>query len=301
MAAALRVLQCEIAELRTIIDTLSSQVSRLEIGQRHGRSSPVPIATRRPPLAQPRVSIIPAPTRAIVGPSRRQPPPLPPPHGFRFRETLPIAAPPKNIVVLFDLETGGLGKTSEIRVCQIAATAVDEEFNVLGRFGRFCNPLSKMDEGAIATHGFSDEFVASFDDWATVGNEFNNFMSQMRSNNEEVPITLCAHNGKRFDMRIVVFEHARHHIQWPRNVNHSDSIETFKQLYPGLKSYSMAALHNHVFNMDVPNAHDASADVDAMYALLTDRYEEKRRAFATLLENSESVAHVIKRAFKDKR
>ena len=227
----------------------------------------------------------------ISAPSVAAPPPQPP--------TIVRGTTPRKVCVLFDFETGGLGKTEDIRVCQIGATAVDENLNVLGHFTHFVNPLVQMDVEAIAVHNFSQEFVEKFDDWGVVGRQFMEWMETMRNNDGDVAVTLCAHNGKRFDARIICFSHARHNISWPRNYHHSDSIEIFKSIYPGEKTYSLGALYKSILGKELESAHDAAADVGAVYELMTNT-DAPSRVFDTIVEHRESINLIIKRCFKKK-
>lgn len=220
------------------------------------------------------------------------PPPQPP--------TIVRGTTPRKVCVLFDFETGGLGKTEDIRICQIGATAVDENLNVLGHFTHFVNPTVQMDVEAVETHGFDQAFVEKFPDWGVVGQKFMNWIETMRGGNDDIDVTLSAHNGKRFDMRIAVFSNARHNISWPRNIFHSDSIELFKSIYPGEKTYSLGALYKSVFGKELESAHDAAADVGAVYELMTNT-DAPSRVFDTIVEHRESINLIIKRCFKKKR
>jgi len=116
-------------------------------------------------------------------------PPPQPPSGTIVRGTTP-----RKVCVLFDFETGGLGKTEQIRICQVGACAVDENLNVLGHFTHFVNPTVQMDVEAIAVHNFSQEFVEKFDDWGVVGQKFMNWIETMRNNDGDVAVTMCAHS-----------------------------------------------------------------------------------------------------------
>ena len=89
------------------------------------------------------------------------------------------------------------------------------------------------------------------------------------TDDNNAPLTLLAHNGKRYDARILVFEHDRHGLGLPRNLYHADTIDVFKQIFPGRRSYKLGELHAWVLGRELENAHDAMADVDGMCALLS--------------------------------
>jgi len=119
-------------------------------------------------------------------------PVAPAPAAARARASRPAAG--GTTKVIFDLETGGLGKTSEINICQVSCTAFDQNWNRLGRFTEFVNPLEPMDTSAINVHGFSDEFCSNFDDWSVIGRKFNDFLEEARTTCGAEKICLMAHN-----------------------------------------------------------------------------------------------------------
>lgn len=233
-----------------------------------------------------------------------------PDHSPRRRDPQPLTPPPAEILrgeaqhvfVFFDLETGGLGKTKDIRICQIAAQAVDEHLRVLGEWNSFCNPLQTISPSAIKVHGFDNDFVQGYTDWGTVGVAFNAFLERMRHRNPKVPLTLCAHNGNRFDVRILIFHHNRHGIDFPNNVLYCDTIPVFKTIFPGLASYSLGSVYANAFGTEVPNAHDAVADVQAMVDLCRHgEHENKTSILPILLNSSKSINLKIKDMFKQKQ
>ncbi len=86
--------------------------------------------------------------------------------------------------------------------------------------------------------------------------EFEDFLQK---HSTVKPVILCAHNGKRYDHRIL----AHHHLNFKGQV--VDSIDIFKSVSPGRNSYSLKNLHNELFGSNVPGAHNAMPDI---YALL---------------------------------
>ena len=106
-------------------------------------------------------------------------------------------------------------------------------------------------------------------------------------------------DGKRFDCRVACFENARHGIDWPHNVHHSDSIDVFKSLYPGESTYSLGKLYKSILGRELEGAHNAEMDVKAMYELMTNT-DAPSRVFDTIVEHRESINLIIKRCFKKK-
>jgi len=206
-----------------------------------------------------------------------------------------VEATPARYVV-FDFETNGIGKTANIRVCQIGATALTEDFSVVDHFAHFCNPLAKIDKGAENVHGFNTDFVSKFDSWEVVGRNFMNWLDLMRNASQDHPLTLMAHNGKRFDARILVSENARHSIDMPRNLYHCDSIDVMKILFPGRNSYALGRIYQDVIGEPLADAHDAMADVNGVIQVL------KRGHLGEMTDaissKQESFNHIIKRALR---
>mgnify|MGYP006135594923 CR=1 FL=1 len=194
-----------------------------------------------------------------------------------------------------------MGKTSEIKIAQLSASGYDQHWNRVDRFTSFVNPLEAMDPSAIDVHGFSDEFCANFDPWAVVGQRFNDFLEGLRTQCGAREICLLAHNGLRFDFRIVVFEHALAGLEWPMDVTCCDTLKVVKTLYPGEPTYSLGRLYESVLGEPLRNAHDAAVDVEAVVRLLlaTDAHKETLEKVSGLVhEHSTSLNLIVKRCQK---
>ena len=169
--------------------------------------------------------------------------------------------------VAFDFETTGLGKTAEIRVVQIGAQALDAALRPVDRFVRFVNPSMPIQPSAVLVHGIDDARVSGEATWAEVGAAFNEWMDRVRGG-VDAPLTLLAHNGKRYDARIMCFEHFRHGLRLPSGARHADTIDVLKRVLPGRDNYKLGEVHGDLLGRELENAHDAMADVDGMCALL---------------------------------
>lgn len=220
--------------------------------------------------------------------------------GTRLQRLGPSAAteaaveiPPAKYVV-FDFETNGIGKTSKLRVCQIGAAAMDENFTIIDRFTHFVNPLAKVEAGARKVHGLDQDFVNKFDSWEIVGSNFMKWLDLLRNADQDQPLTLMAHNGKRFDARILVSENARHKIELPRNLFHCDTIDVMKTLFPGKNSYALGRMYSEVIGVPLPDAHDAAADVAGVIEILKRGHPGSLAKAIT--EHKESFNLIIKRA-----
>lgn len=199
----------------------------------------------------------------------------------------------KELYVLMDFETGGLGKTEDIRVCQVGGIILDQEMNQLGEFNEFCNPGKKIDESATAVNGITNEFVKLLPGWDKIGLNFHRWIAEIA---EGLPVTLVAHNGKRFDFRILAFENARHKIPNLPNLYCSDTITTFKELYPKLKDYKLGTIYETQFKEPIEGQHTALSDCKAMLRLL--QKKDHRLVRDKLFKYREAFDVVIKRCFK---
>jgi len=193
---------------------------------------------------------------------------------------------------VFDFETTGLGKTEHIRIVQVGARALDASLRPVDQFTSLVNPTIRIQRGAIEVHGISDERVASEETWAVIGLRLNQWMSRVRGPADGA-LTLLAHNGKRFDSRVLVFEHARHSLSLPPNLHHADTLDIFKRTFPGRPSYKLGEMHEGILGCELENAHDAMADVDGVCALLRRAGAEAAAAAAEAC--SEALEAIVKR------
>lgn len=137
------------------------------------------------------------------------------------KETSSSDFTPKEAVlhVLYDLETTGIGKTSKIKIREIGAVAMvdkGKEWEDVGSIDCKVDVLSKTNN------------------WKKVGATFFEWVENLKRKNEAKEIILHAHNGKRFDARIVYFENQRHDLNMPECM-HVDTLDTFKECFPGKK------------------------------------------------------------------
>ena len=143
---------------------------------------------------------------------------LPPIAPAVMSKTMTLQSVHSPIFIIYDFETTGLGKTSDVRIRQIGARAVcSETLKSLGTFTSFVKPGIPTSEGAkriCKIDAANEAYVEGLETWAVTGNNFNNWMQKMRKNDDGCPVHLIAHNGKRFDARILTFENARHKINF---------------------------------------------------------------------------------------
>jgi len=187
----------------------------------------------------------------------------------------------------------GLGKTSNIRVCQVGAIILDQEMNQIGTFNEFCNPEKPIEDSATKVNGITNQYVELLDKWDKVGLNFNRWIAHYA---EGLPITLVAHNGKRFDFRILAFENARHKIPNLPNLYCTDSITPFKELYPGCTDYKLGTIYETQFKEVIEGQHTALADCQAMRELF--QYKDHKLVRDKLFKYREPFDCIIKRCLK---
>ena len=103
------------------------------------------------------------------------------------------------------------------------------------------------------------------------------------------------------DARILCFENARHNLDFPHDLHHSDSLQYFKTLYPDESTYALGALYESVLGRPMTNAHDAAADIDGMRDLiLATKVHGKTLDDVSklIVDHSESIGCIQKRCFK---
>jgi DNA polymerase III alpha subunit (gram-positive type) len=171
------------------------------------------------------------------------------------------------ILVLYDLETTGLGMTSEIQITEIGAIEIDlhgKKKNEFRELVRTSIPVSKS-VSHMTTN--TTQSLQQLSNWKIVSEKFNNWLLSLRKKTNK-KIFLCAHNGKRFDSRLLVFENKRHGVEFLRDLYHLDTLPLFKSMFPGLISYSLSKIYFHLFAKAIKNCHTAIGDINAMIEII---------------------------------
>lgn len=99
--------------------------------------------------------------------------------------------------------------------------------------------------------------------------------------NEHKPWACIAHNGKSFDMPIVLGNAKRCDIKF--DVRFEDSLPMFRRKLPGHESYSQPLLYRDVFQKGY-KAHHALDDAKALSELIEYTIKEKEETIDTLFE-----------------
>lgn len=172
------------------------------------------------------------------------------------------------IYILFDLETTGIGQTSNICVTEIGALQITEKGKLIDSFRQLVCPLRNVTKQASNITGLTNNALSSYDFWEKVGKKFYNWCCSKRMHNDSVKVYLIAHNGKRYDSRVLFFENKRHKLQFPQNFFFLDTLSLFREKFTKLPSLALCNVYHHVFDEKIKDAHTAIGDCTAMRELI---------------------------------
>jgi DNA polymerase-3 subunit epsilon len=160
---------------------------------------------------------------------------------------------PEQTYVVVDVETTG-GSGEAHRVTEVAAVKV-RDGAITDRYQTLLNPQRLIPPGITRLTGISDEMVEDAPLFADIADEFSDFMGDA---------IFVAHNVS-FDYGFVGREYAR----LGRRFRHAKlcTCSSMRKLYPGLNSYSLAALCQR-FDIELTQHHRALCDAEAAAELL---------------------------------
>lgn len=178
---------------------------------------------------------------------------------------------PAQTYVVVDVETTG-GKGAQHRVTEIGAVRV-RGGRILDRFQTLLNPQRPIPGGITRLTGISQEMVADAPYFSDVADDFEEFVGDS---------IFVAHNVA-FDYRFIAAEFARigRTFRRPRLC----TCATMRRLYPGHRSYSLAALCA-AYDIPLNQHHRALCDAEAAAELLI-LINERRQA---RIEDAERIA-----------
>jgi DNA polymerase-3 subunit epsilon len=146
--------------------------------------------------------------------------------------------------IVLDTETTGLEVGKGHRIIEIGAIEYTERRPTGRTFHRYINPQRAIDDGALAVHGISNEFLADKPAFAEIARDFVDFVAGAE---------LIIHNAE-FDVSFIdaelgiadaVFGRIRDHVQV------LDTLVLAREKYPGQKN-SLDALCKR---LSVDNSH----------------------------------------------
>lgn len=181
--------------------------------------------------------------------------------------------------VVFDLETDDKFPATA-QIIQIAAVAVDGEFNELDQFSRLVQfDVSKASKEALAINHYDEaawkthakpvaQVLAEFCAWSR---PFHDQARISKAGNGYKVGTLCGYNAAAFDGPIIKRECERLKIFLPFDLRVRDAMQIamavcdFTNETP--KNFQLGTVAEH-FGIPVENAHDALSDVRTTIGLM---------------------------------
>lgn len=145
--------------------------------------------------------------------------------------------------IVLDTETTGLNPRSGDRIIEIGCVEILNRRLTGNNFHRYINPERDSEEGALAVHGLTTDFLSDKPKFAEIANELRDYVSGAE---------IIIHNAP-FDLAFLDSEFERLNI--PRFVEHvemiTDTLAQAKEMHPG-KRNSLDALCDRY---GISNAH----------------------------------------------
>ena len=172
---------------------------------------------------------------------------------------------PEQDYVVVDVETTG-GRGTSHRITEIAALKIRGE-RIVDRFETLLNPQRPIPPGITRLTGITDHMVAEAPCFNEIADSLESFMAGS---------IFVAHNV-RFDYDFVrrEFERVGRRFRLPKLC----TCASMRRLYPGLKSYGLAALSAQ-FDVPLTRHHRAMPDAEAAAGLLLLINEARREQIA---------------------
>lgn len=125
--------------------------------------------------------------------------------------------------IVFDTETTGLHAEGDDRIVEIGAVELVNYVPTGRTYHQYINPERKIDPGAMAVHGITDEQVADKPVYAEIIQSFEEFIQDS---------ILVAHNAE-FDMRFINAEYRRLGLPPLPPNRFLDTLVMARKMFPG--------------------------------------------------------------------
>jgi DNA polymerase-3 subunit epsilon len=159
---------------------------------------------------------------------------------------------------VFDTETTGLDPRTGARVLELAVVRIDADGNEIEAWSTLVHPGDGVELGATDIHGITADMVVGAPRFADV---VGNFVTTARGS------ILMAHNAP-FDLSMLRNEFKLAGLLWPEHPV-GDTLVAARKLMPGLPSYKLTALAEHLGIVFTGEAHTALADTRVAARLAT--------------------------------
>ncbi len=190
----------------------------------------------------------------------------------QFQESIPIiihGEHQETAIIFWDLET------TEINVQRANILQIVAEIPSTGAsFSSFVKATERSTAKALQVHKITTEQVSTWPNWATVGEQFINWITQ-----QGTTIILIAHNGTSFDQHVLKNECQRHGLLLP-DWTFIDSRDVIKQMHPGLLNKGggkLQVLYEELIDQTSSNSfHNAMFDTRALIQVMEKIREKKQ-------------------------
>ena len=153
-------------------------------------------------------------------------------------------------ICFFDLEATGLNVIRD-RIVQIAIIKLFADKREPERFVQLINPGIPISEEAMGVHGLTPKDLANKPTFRQVAKKIYDFIGKS---------DLAGYNSNRFDVPLLMEEFARVGIEF--DVSRRRTIDVQRIFYK-MEPRSLTAALRFYCGKELPNAHDALADVQA--------------------------------------
>ena len=169
-------------------------------------------------------------------------------------------------VVMYDLETTGLGKTKDIAMTQIGAVKMrnnGDGWSIVSTWQQYVMPWKSLSTGAESVSGLSHKKLEQLKarPVADVLPEFNAFIED----DNTLQAVLIGHNAQKYDSRILYYELERSNVSLSQSVMYfGDTLAMFPHMWPShmLRTLRLGDIYQKLFPDETKyrQQHDALAD-----------------------------------------
>ena len=134
-------------------------------------------------------------------------------------------------------------------------------------YSSFVNPERNIPPNVIALNGITNMDVEPY---LTIENYIPTIVEFIGTTN---PVYLIAHNGKNFDMPLLLRELQKLHYTIPKNWHFIDTLRIARYILPQLPNHKLTTLRRH-YNISPQNEHLATKDVFDLHLIFKEFLRE---------------------------
>lgn len=166
--------------------------------------------------------------------------------------------------VVLDTETTGLAIDEGHRILELGCVEVVDRKLTRRRFHRYINPQRDIEEGALAVHGITADFLADKPTFAEIWAEFLEFVrdAELVIHNAEFDIGFLNFEMRQMSLRTTILDYC----------SVTDSLEIARNKHPGQKNSLDALCKRYNVDNSQRDLHGALLDAEILadvYLLMT--------------------------------